>query len=55
MSDIPSFPYRLLWEERRLVSVANLCRADGDEFLALAPAVPVHTHVCWCLFGRFEA
>ena len=41
MSDIPSFPYRLLWEERSLVSVANLTRADGREFLALAPRVPV--------------
>ena len=37
MSDIPSFPYRLLWEERSVVSVANLTRADGGEFLALAP------------------
>ncbi|HZZ62043.1 MAG TPA: zinc-dependent alcohol dehydrogenase family protein [Roseiarcus sp.] len=43
MSDIPSFPYRLLWEERALVSVANLTRADGEEFLALAPRVPVRT------------
>jgi propanol-preferring alcohol dehydrogenase len=43
MSDIPSFPYRLLWEERELVSVANLTRADGKEFLALAPRVPVRT------------
>ena len=43
MSDIPSFPYRLLWEERELVSVANLTRADGNEFLALAPRVPVRT------------
>ncbi len=43
MSDIPSFPYRLLWEERELVSVANLTRADGEEFLALAPRVPVQT------------
>ena len=34
MSDIPSFPYRLLWEERSVVSVANLTRADGEEFLA---------------------
>ena len=37
MSDIPSFPYRLLWEERSVASVANLTRADGHEFLALAP------------------
>ena len=43
MSDIPSFPYRLLWEERGVVSVANLTRADGEEFLALAPRVPVRT------------
>jgi propanol-preferring alcohol dehydrogenase len=43
MSDIPSFPYRLLWEERVLRSVANLTRADGEEFLALAPEVPVRT------------
>ena len=45
MSDIPSFPYRDLWEERSIRSVANLTRADGEEFLALAPRVPVHTHV----------
>ena len=43
MSDIPSFPYRLLWEERSVVSVANLTRADGEEFLTLAPRVPVRT------------
>jgi propanol-preferring alcohol dehydrogenase len=43
MSDIPSFPYRLLWEERSIVSVANLTRADGEAFLALAPRIPVHT------------
>jgi len=43
MSDIPSFPYGLLWEERQLRSVANLTRADGEEFLALAPQVPVRT------------
>jgi propanol-preferring alcohol dehydrogenase len=45
MSDIPSFPYELLWGERSLRSVANLTRADGDEFLALAPTVPVRTEV----------
>lgn len=45
MSDIPSFPYSILWGERRIVSVANLTRRDGDEFLALAPRVPVHTEV----------
>lgn len=45
MSDIPSFPYDLLWGERRIVSVANLTRQDGDEFLALAAWVPVRTTV----------
>ena len=45
MSDIPSFPYSLLWEERVLRSVANLTRRDGEEFLALAPQVPVRTDV----------
>jgi len=45
MSDIPSFPYELLWEERVLRSVANLTRQDGEEFLALAPRVPVRTQV----------
>ncbi len=45
MSDIPSFPYHLLWEERVVRSVANLTRQDGDEFLALAARVPVHTEV----------
>ena len=45
MSDIPSFPYSDLWEERELRSVANLTRRDGEEFLRLAPEVPVHTHV----------
>ncbi len=45
MSDIPSFHYERLWHERVLRSVANLTRADGSEFLALAPRVPVHTHV----------
>src|SRR5712671_525049 len=44
MSDIPSFPYRLLWEERVIRSVANLTRRDAEEFLALAPQVPVRTH-----------
>ena len=39
MSDIPAFPYRLLWEERELRSVANLTRRDAEELLALAPAV----------------
>jgi propanol-preferring alcohol dehydrogenase len=43
MSDIPSFPYRLLWEERQIVSVANLTRADAREFLALAPQAGIRT------------
>ena len=43
MSPIPSFPYDILWGERVVRSVANLTRADGDEFLALAPKVPVKT------------
>jgi len=43
MSDIPSFPYRLLWEERSIKSIANLTRRDGEEFLALAPEVPIRT------------
>jgi propanol-preferring alcohol dehydrogenase len=45
MSDIPAFPYELLWGERTVRSVANLTRVDGDEFLALAPTVPVRTEV----------
>ena len=45
MSDIPSFPYADLWEERSIRSVANLTRRDGEEFLALAPQVPVRTTV----------
>ncbi len=45
MSDIPSFPYALLWEERVLRSAANLTRRDGEEFLALAPRVPVRAKV----------
>lgn len=44
MSDIPSFPYRLLWEERKLVSVANLTRQDGLDFLNIAPQAGIHTH-----------
>ena len=43
MSDIPSFPYEMLWGERSIRSVANLTRQDGEEFLALAPQVPVRT------------
>ena len=45
MSDIPSFPYEILWGERSVRSVANLTRGDGEEFLALAPEVPVRTEV----------
>lgn len=45
MSDVPAFPYALLWGERTLRSVANLTRADGRDFLALAPTVPVRTEV----------
>jgi alcohol dehydrogenase, propanol-preferring len=45
MSDIPSFPYEILWGERSIVSVANLTRQDGHEFMALAPQVPVRTEV----------
>jgi len=44
MSDIPTFPYRLLWEERQIVSVANLTRADGEAFLAIVPKAGVKTH-----------
>lgn len=45
MSDIPAFPYALLWEERVVRSVANLTRQDGEEFLSIAPKVPVRTEV----------
>jgi propanol-preferring alcohol dehydrogenase len=45
MSDIPAFPYHLLWGERVVRSVANLTRQDGEELLALAPRVPVRTVV----------
>jgi propanol-preferring alcohol dehydrogenase len=45
MSDIPTFPYEILWEERSIISVANLTRRDGEEFLALAPRVPVRTEI----------
>jgi alcohol dehydrogenase, propanol-preferring len=45
MSDIPGFPYELLWQERSVCSVANLTRRDGEEFFALAPRVPVRTTV----------
>ena len=45
MSEIPAFAYEILWGERAIRSVANLTRADGEEFLALAARVPVRTHV----------
>jgi len=45
MSDIPSFPYSILWGERSVRSVANLTRRDGEEFLKIAPLVPVRTEV----------
>jgi propanol-preferring alcohol dehydrogenase len=56
MSDIPSFPYEQLWDERVLGSVANLTRQDGEEFMALAPQVPVRTEVeVWPLEEANEA
>jgi alcohol dehydrogenase, propanol-preferring len=56
MSDIPSFPYALLWGERRVLSVANLTRRDGEEFLALARRIPVRTEVeAFTLAGANEA
>jgi propanol-preferring alcohol dehydrogenase len=45
MTDIPSFPYSILWEERSICSVANLTRRDGEEFMALAPKIPVRTEI----------
>lgn len=45
MSDIPSFPYEILWGERTLCSVANLTRKDGEDFLALAPKIPIKTEI----------
>jgi propanol-preferring alcohol dehydrogenase len=45
MSPIPGFPYDLIWGERKLVSVANLTRLDGEEFLELAPRIPIITSV----------
>jgi propanol-preferring alcohol dehydrogenase len=44
MSDIPTFPYELLWGERQICSVANLTRKDGEDFMAIAPRIPVRTH-----------
>jgi alcohol dehydrogenase, propanol-preferring len=56
MSDIPGFPYEILWGERQVRSVANLTRRDGEEFLALAPEVPVRTTVSeYALEGANEA
>jgi alcohol dehydrogenase, propanol-preferring len=55
MSDIPAFPYEILWGERVLRSVANLTRADATEFLELAPRVPVRTHVTTFALGDAEA
>ena len=45
MSDIPAFPYEILWHERTMRSVANLTRRDGEEFIALAASVPVETSI----------
>lgn len=45
MSDIPSFPYEIIWGERTLTTVANLTRQDGEEFLSLAPKIPINTEV----------
>jgi propanol-preferring alcohol dehydrogenase len=45
MSDIPQFPYELLWGERQICSVANLTRKDGGDFMAIAPKIPVRTHI----------
>jgi alcohol dehydrogenase, propanol-preferring len=45
MSDIPSFPYELLWQERSICSVANLTRQDGEEFLKIAPKIPIRTKI----------
>ena len=45
MTDVPAFPYELLWGERVIRSVANLTRTDGEDFLALAPGVPIRTSV----------
>jgi propanol-preferring alcohol dehydrogenase len=56
MSDIPAFPYELLWEERTIRSVANLTRSDGEAFMTLAPQVPVRTEVSvFPLAGANEA
>ena len=54
MSDIPSFPYADLWQERTIRSVANLTREDGTSFLALAPQVPVRTTVTTYALAQAE-
>jgi propanol-preferring alcohol dehydrogenase len=54
MTDIPSFPYHILWEERTIRSVANLTRKDGEEFLELATRVPVRTSVTLYELNRAE-
>jgi propanol-preferring alcohol dehydrogenase len=54
MSDIPSFPYEILWQERSIRSVANLTRADGTEFIELAAAVPVRTTTATYALARAE-
>ena len=56
MSDIPSFPYRLMWEERQLLSVANLTRQDAHEFLGVAAKAGVKTQTtCYALARANEA
>jgi alcohol dehydrogenase, propanol-preferring len=55
MSDIPEFPYELLWGERVVRSVANLTRADGDRFLEIAARVPVRTKVSVFPLERTQA
>jgi propanol-preferring alcohol dehydrogenase len=56
MSDIPAFPYDDLWNEREILSVANLTRADGAEFLSLAAQVPIRTTItCFPLSEANEA
>jgi propanol-preferring alcohol dehydrogenase len=55
MSDIPTFPYRLLWEERQILSVANLTRADAREFLAVAPQAGIEMKVTRYQLGEANA
>jgi len=52
MSDIPAFPYHILWGERSIKSVANLTRRDGEEFLALVPNIPIHTETEMFTLGQ---